>query len=154
MIEMAFHIEGGGYAGFSGGSVWLAFKYHGERLLYSSACQGTSSSCFTSSSPFQITNSVTGAGDGVLFNFSDVYVADVTVPDSVAAGGTVTFTFKVTEPKENTLRYQVERKVDIRGISAGSVSITTRLKKLDLVGLGGHMSQWERIWNGDIRPVA
>jgi len=149
MIEMAFHIEGAGYAGFSGGSAWAAFKYHGERLLYSAACQGTSSSCFTSSSPFEIKNSIAGAGEGIIYNFGDVYVVDVTVPDSVAVSGTVTFTMKITEPKENTLRYQVERKVGVNGLSAGAVSITTKFKKHDLNG--DMMFAWENIWNGYVK---
>ncbi len=149
MIEMAFHIEGAGYAGFSGGSAWLAFKYHGERLLYSAACQGTSSSCFTSSKPFEVKNSVAKAGEGILFNFGDVYVVDIKVPDSVAVSGTVTFTFTITEPKENTVKYQAERKVGVNGLSAGSISITTTFKKHDLNG--GMMTAWENIWNGDVK---
>ncbi len=147
---MAFHIMGAGHSGISAGSAFLAFKYNNEPLLFSAWCQGTSCSKIYTARPFQIKNQVDGQGDEVLFNFIALYVVEIAIPDGVALWGTVNFSMKITEQESNRLRYHVERKPDVKGVSTGQLAITTKFDMKHDLSDSGEKHLWQSIWNGEL----
>ncbi len=154
MAQMAFHIAGAGYGGFSGGRAFLAFKYYdGSMLLYETWCQGTGGALVYSAEPFEITNTVADSGDEVLFNFVGAYVVKIKIEDIFVGWGNVNLSFVINEKDSGKLRYSVERQPVVRGISSGGVNITSTFNKLDMCD-SDNETAWQNIWAGNagIRP--
>lgn len=149
MSEMAISIGGVGYGGFSAGSAHLAFIYtDGTHLLYSATCQGTSGSSVFSAKPVTIVNTVPNEGEVVLFNFGGAYVVKIGIPDTFVGGGPIDFSLAINERESGKERYKISRNHDVKGVSAGGITISTVFEKLNLNDKTNEII-WGNMWAGN-----
>jgi hypothetical protein len=147
-MQMAFHITGVGYSGFSGGQAWLAFS---GGLLYRAWCQGTSGCAVYTSRPFNISNDVSGgAADNLLSEFTN-RVVHVKVDGAFVGWGPVNFTFEIFEDDQGSAVYKVERRPDVKGVSTGSIEMVTRFNRLSYED---YQEEYDNIWAGNWGIVA
>ena len=150
MTTMGFWVDGFGYqgsiGGLSAGHFALAFTAFGNRLYYESVVQGTGMSSLGTGGkgfgggpilPFSISNDLpnTGltalAGGELIVCALETVVTRFKVDDAFAGCGYVAVTLELFLPDAPDPIYRCSRKPRVCGWNFGTVSVLTRMQKLD-----------------------
>jgi hypothetical protein len=154
-MQMAFHIKGIGYSGFSGGEAYLAFS---GGLLYRAFCQGTSGCAVWTTRPFSISNDVSGGSSDSLLREFTGKVVHLKLDGAFVGQGPGAFTFEIFNENQGSSVYKVERRPQVRGVSTGSIEVTTVFRRISLsentlpFGLGKQYQEaYDNIWAGNFQ---
>lgn len=156
--ELAFRIFGGSIGVFSAGTVMLAFKISGKKLLYRSLfCDGTSTSSVYSVKPFTIKND--SGNENILFCLDGVPVK-VQIGNGFInpQGDFIDFSLEIYNPNKSEPIYKTSRSPTVAGFSCASISVKSNFQSLDLspsinvygnkIPGSGYESMWNDVWNG------
>jgi len=153
---MGFRVNSSGIYGQSLGRIQLAFWWDRVPLLYISDIHWMGHSIATncvSSSPFQITNDLTGRDDESLLLRMGGHMVEFKLENVGFGNGPVRMTFNIFNQNQPNPVYQVVRRPSVRGINSGNVETTVLFHSVR-IDLNHHQSTGSVIFRTAITPLA